>query len=454
MQLINPANETVLGILAEDNKELILEKFHKVAQAQKKWGKTDLKDRIKWISHYKKLLLDNIDDLALTLTEDMGKPLSQSRGEIKGAIGRLDFFINHCEKYLSTETVNVSATHTEQIAYEPLGVIVNISAWNFPYNIGFNVFVPAIVAGNGVLYKPSEFCSRTGEKMISLLCEAGVPSDLVQVVQGGRQVGSALLDLDIDAVYFTGSYKTGQAIYTKVASKMIPCQLELGGKDPFYVAADNSNLDAVVDAAIEGVYWNNGQSCCAVERIYVHNSLYDNFLELFVKKVAAMKIGDPTDEDTFIGPLARKQQINIIQAQVDDALAKGAYVLAGGKAIDGKGYYYEPTVVTNVDHTMNIMNEESFGPVIGIQKVESDEEAIKLMKDTEFGLSSAVFSDNYETAKPILDAMDTGTVYWNCCDRVSPYTPWSGRNNSGIGSTLSHIGIRAFTQPKAYQIRN
>ncbi|MCH2021845.1 MAG: aldehyde dehydrogenase family protein [Saprospiraceae bacterium] len=454
MQLINPANETFLGHLVQDSSEMILEKYNKVVQAQKEWKKVGIKDRIQWISKYKKLLLQNIDHLALTLTEDMGKPLSQSKGEIKGAMGRLDYFINHCEQYLSTETVNVSETHTEMIAYEPLGVIANISAWNFPYNIGFNVFIPAIVAGNGVLYKPSEFCSRTGEKMISLLFDAGVPKNLVKVIQGGGKTGAALLDLDIDAVYFTGSHKTGQSIYNKVASKMIPCQLELGGKDPLYITADNANLISVVDSAIEGVFWNNGQSCCAVERIYVHHSLYDQFLDLFVQKVNAMKIGNPMDDDTFIGPLARKQQINILQSQVDDALAKGATVLTGGKALECKGYYYMPTVVSNVDHTMSIMNEESFGPIIGIQKVASDEEAIKLMKDSKFGLSSAVFSDKYQTAKPILDTMDTGTVYWNCCDRVSPYTPWSGRHNSGIGSTLSHIGIRAFTQPKAYQLKS
>lgn len=453
MKIINPANEKHFADLEEDTKDSIELKHKNALLSFDKYKKTNLKERISWIANYKLKILENIDHLALTLTEDMGKPLSQSIGEIKGAIGRLDFFINQSERFLKTEVVNESQTHIESIAYEPLGIVVNISAWNFPYNIGFNVFVPALIAGNAVLYKPSEYAARTGEKMVSLLYESGVPNHLIQVVHGGGIIGSSLLDLNIDGVYFTGSHATGIKIYEQVAPKMIPCQLELGGKDPFYVNADNTNLPSVVDSALEGVFWNNGQSCCAVERIYVHEKLYDSFLDLFIEKAKAIIMGDPLDEDTFIGPLARKEQIKIIQAQVDDAIEKGAKLLLGGKEPDMSGYYYMPTVISDTNHSMLLMKEESFGPIIGIQKVSSDEEAISLMKDTEYGLSSAVFSDTYESAKPILDSMDSGTVYWNCCDRVSPHTPWSGRKKSGIGSTLSYIGIRAFSQPKSYQLR-
>ena len=453
MKLINPANETVIGELVFDTAESIRYKLEKAKTAFEANKKTNLLERIEWVKKYKQNILDHIDDLALTLTQDMGKPLSQSYGEIKGSLARLDFFIDQSAKYLNVEMVNESQTHMESISYEPLGVVVNISAWNFPYNIGFNVFVPALIAGNAVLYKPSEYTAKTGDKMIELLLESGVPEDLIQVIHGDGSVGSALLELEIDGVFFTGSYLTGQKIYEQVAKKMIPCQLELGGKDPFYVSADNKKLESVVDSAIEGVFWNNGQSCCAVERIYVHSSLYDSFVDLFVDKAKSLVLGDPLDDNTFIGPLARKEQIKVIQIQVNDAIEKGANLLLGGKVAERSGYYYLPTVISDTNHNMLIMKEESFGPIIGIQKVSSDEEAISLMRDTEYGLSSAVFSDSYESAKPILDAMNSGTVYWNCCDRVSPYTPWSGRKNSGIGSTLSYLGIRAFAQPKSYQIR-
>ena len=453
MRLINPANESVLEEIIEDNERSILEKFNKAHQAQKEWAKRSISDRLKWMPAFKQLIKDNIEDLANTLTEDMGKPLDQSRGEILGSLGRLDFFYKNSEKYLKEELVNDSETHIEKISHEPLGVVVNISAWNFPYNIGFNVFIPALIAGNTVLYKPSEFTTRTGIKMINLLYEAGVPKEAIQIIIGNGDVGAALLELPAKGYFFTGSYRTGKRIYKKLAPKMVPCQLELGGKDPLYVSADNQDLDKVAEAALEGAFYNNGQSCCAVERIYVHESLYDAFVSLFVEKARGMRVGDPKEKGVFVGPLARREQILVLEQQVTDALEKGATLMLGGKELDRSGYYFEPTVLTDVDHSMEIMKEESFGPIIGIQKVNDDEEAISLMLDTDFGLTASVYSDKLETAEPIMQQMDSGTVYWNCCDRVSPFTPWSGRKNSGIGSTLSYIGIRAFTQPKAFHLR-
>ena len=453
MKLINPANENVLEEIIEDNERSILEKFNKAKEAQKEWAKKSISDRLNWVLVFKQLIKDKLEDLANTLTEEMGKPLDQSRGEILGSLGRLDFFYNKSEQYLAEELVNDSETHIEKISHEPLGVVVNISAWNFPYNIGFNVFIPALIAGNTVLYKPSEFTTRTGIKMIDLLYRSGVPEDVIQIVIGNGDVGAALLELPANGYFFTGSYRTGKRIYKRVAPKMVPCQLELGGKDPLYISADNQDLDKVVEAALEGAFYNNGQSCCAVERIYVHESLYDAFVSLFVEKARGMRVGDPKEKGVFIGPLARREQIQLLEYQVTDALDKGATLMLGGKEMERPGYYFEPTVLTDVDHSMELMKEESFGPIIGIQKVNDDEEAISLMLDTNFGLTASVYSDNLETAEPIMQQMDSGTVYWNCCDRVSPYTPWSGRRNSGIGSTLSYIGIRAFTQPKAFHLR-
>ncbi|ULT25948.1 aldehyde dehydrogenase family protein [Sphingobacterium sp. E70] len=260
------------------------------------------------------------------------------------------------------------------------------------------------------------------------------------------------MELPLDGYFFTGSYKTGLHIATTVAHKLVPVQLELGGKDPLYVADDILDIKKAAISAAEGAFYNNGQSCCAVERIYVSDKIYDQFVEAFVEEVASYTIGDPMKQDVFIGPLTRAAQLTVLDAQVKDALAK-EQPCAWGHTLEDTGYYYAPTVFEYCNHDMELMKEESFGPLIGIQKVASDDEAIHLMQDTTYGLTAAVFSADQDRAMAILEKMNTGTVYWNCCDRVSPNVPWSGRKNSGLGSTLSAQGIRAFVQPKAYHLR-
>jgi len=227
----------------------------------------------------------------------------------------------------------------------------------------------------------------------------------------------------------------------------------LGGKDPLYVADDIADVKSVAAGTADGAFYNNGQSCCAVERIYVHEKVYDRYLEEFVKEVKGYKSGPPTDAGVYIGPLARKGQIEFLESQVKEALEKGAKLLTGGKKMGRKGFYFEPTVLANVSHAMAVMREESFGPIIGIMKVKDDAEAVKLMSDNEYGLTAAVYSSDKQRAEKILREVDAGTSYWNCCDRVSAAVPWSGRKHSGFGATLSHAGLRAFTKPKAYQLR-
>jgi len=261
------------------------------------------------------------------------------------------------------------------------------------------------------------------------------------------------LQLPFDGYFFTGSYKTGKYIYDRVAAKMVPCQCELGGKDPLYISDDIADVKAVAAGTADGAFYNNGQSCCSVERIYVHEKIYDLFVDEFVKEVRSWKIGAPHEEGVYIGPLTRKSQLDFLSSQVNDATSKGAKILTGGKSIPGTGYYFEPTVLVDVNHTMSIMKEESFGPVIGIMKVQNDEEAIALMNDTDYGLTAGIYSSDKHRADVILQKVDAGTVYWNCCDRVSAALPWSGRKHSGFGATLSHIGLRAFANPKAYHLR-
>lgn len=452
--IVNPANEEVIEELEKDNEVSVTNKLIQLKSGQQYWSKTTLQYRIEVITKYHSLLERDLEQLAITLTEEVGKPLQQSRNEMNGSRSRIAWMLDNAAKYLADETMSASDSMKEVIRYEPLGVICNISAWNYPYLVGTNVFIPALLAGNAVMYKPSEFATLTGKHIERLLKEAGVPDDAFQVVVGDGTVGQLLLDLPLDGYFFTGSYATGKHIYEAVAKKMVPCQCELGGKDPLYVTDDIQDIKSVAQGTADGAFYNNGQSCCAVERIYVHEKIYDQYVDEFVKEVGSWKIGDPKEDGSYIGPLSRKAQIHFLEAQINDAVAKGANILTGGKAIEGKGYYFQPTVLAAVNHSMQIMQEESFGPVIGIMKVKNDDEAVQLMNDTAYGLTAAVYSSNQERAESILAAMNSGTGYWNCCDRVSASLPWSGRKHSGFGATLSHTGLRAFTQPKAYHLRN
>lgn len=453
MRIINPATEELIGDLAEDDAVSLHAKFDVLRHGQPSWQARPLAERITIVNRFADLLERHIEPLAAVLTGEMGKPLQQARNEINGAWTRVGWLAANAEKYLSAEQMSISETMEERIVYEPLGVICNISAWNYPYLVGVNVFVPALLAGNAVLYKPSEYASLTGLEIGKLWIEAGVPSTVFQVGIGGRLTGEALLDILFDGYFFTGSYKTGKYIYERVATKMVPCQCELGGKDPLYVAEDISDIGSVAAGTADGAFYNNGQSCCAVERIYVHERVYDAYVDEFVKEVRSWKTGAPTEEGVYIGPLSRKEQIGVIERQIADAVGKGARVRTGGKRAGGTGYYFEPTVLVDVTNEMSVMREESFGPVIGIMRVKNDEEAVQWMQDTSYGLTAAVYSSDRQRAERILQQVNAGTGYWNCCDRVSAALPWSGRKNSGFGSTLSHAGLRAFTRPKAYHLR-
>jgi len=396
--------------------------------------------------------LANADKIAADLTAEVGKPLGQAKGEINGGVGRSQYFVENSENYLAEEWMVSEGATREKLTYEPLGVIANISAWNYPILVGMNVFIPALIGGNAVLYKPSEYSTLTGINMAEMLWKAGIPKDVFQVVIGDKEAGEALLELPLNGYFFTGSYATGKYIAERVASKLVPVGLELGGKDPMYVCED-VDVKAAAAAGVEGAFYNNGQSCCAVERIYVSEKIYDNYVSAFLEEAKQMKVGNPTEEGVFLGSLTRPQQMAVLEEQVKDAIEKGASLLLGGKRLDRNGFYFEPTVLSNVDHSMKVMMDESFGPIIGIQKVKDDAEAIGLMLDTPYGLTSAVYTTTEDRALELMSQLNSGTVYWNCCDRVSPNLPWSGRGASGLGSTLSHAGIRTFVQPKSYHLR-
>jgi len=453
MKIYNPATEELITELEQDSVESVRESFESLTKGQTQWASQSIDHRIGCVEKFSQLLLENKDQLSSVLTSEVGKPLNQSANEINGAAERIQYFVENSKWVLAERIAQKVEGLEEKVTFEPLGVIANISAWNYPYLVGVNVFIPALIAGNSVMYKPSEFSALTGLEIEKLLLQSGVPSDVFKCLIGGAEVGQMLLELPLDAYFFTGSYKTGNYIYQQVAKKMVPCQMELGGKDPMYVSDHNSNIPLLAQAAAEGAFYNNGQSCCAVERIYVHTDIYQKFVEEFVKEVATYKSGMPTDEGTFIGPLTRESQLRVLANQVSDAIEKGAKLELGGKASEEIGHYFEPTVLTNVNHEMLVMTEESFGPIIGIQEVQNREESIQLMKNTEYGLTSAIYTESQDEFESMGQQMNSGTVYHNCCDRVSAHVPWSGRKGSGFGSTLSEEGIKAFVRVKAWQMK-
>ena len=453
MRIFNPADGSLIRELAEDDAQAVAAKYARARAAQPGWAAVALGDRLGAIQKFKELVDKRKEELARTLTRETGKPVVQSRNELNALAGRIDFFLGKAQAALAPETVLAEPQIHERITHEPLGVVANISAWNYPYFVGSNVFVPALLAGNAVLYKPSEFAPLTGLAIGETLDAAGVPADVFSVLIGSGPTGAALVDQPVDGVFFTGSYATGARIAAACAPRMVKLQLELGGKDPTYVCED-ADVKTAAESLADGAMYNAGQSCCSVERIYVHERSYERFVEAFAAVVKGYNRGDPMDEATYLGPLARAPQLAVLERQVADALAKGAKLLAGGKRIAQPGNWFEATVLSGVDHSMELMREESFGPVIGIQEVAGDTEAVRLMNDTAYGLTAGVYTPDDARARRILAQIRSGSVYWNCCDRVSPRLPWSGVGHSGVGVTLSTYGIQAFTRPKAWHLRS
>ena len=454
MNIVNPATQEIITTVSVDDQKTIANKLTSLREGQKQWAKVSLSERVAIIRRFAVLLQTHLETCASVLTSEVGKPLQQSKNEVNGACARIEWLTANAEQSLKEEWMDETGATREKIVYEPLGVVCNISAWNYPYLVGTNVFVPALLAGNAVIYKPSELSTLTGLEIEKYLHAAGVPENVFQIAVGAKEVGEILLAADLDGYFFTGSYATGKYIYEQVSKKMKPCGLELGGKDPLYVTDDVTDISTIAANTADGAFYNNGQSCCSVERIYVHEKVYDAYVAAFIKEVQSYTIGNPLSEGVYIGALTRKEQAAFLASQVQDAVSKGASILCGGKPIQGAGNYFEPTVLVNVTHDMEVMKEESFGPIIGIMKVTDDSNALTLMNDTQDGLTASVYCNNEKRALAIQSQLNAGTVYWNCCDRVSAALPWSGRKHSGFGSTLSLVGLRIFTQPKAYHLRS
>lgn len=453
LTLINPATEKTFDQLNETSLNDLQTAFDKTKKAQQEWQNTPFIERKRIIESFSNLLDQNKRDCATTLSQEMGKPVHQAEGEITATITRIKWFLESTETLLQKKIMFKNKQIQEHLTWDPLGVIAHISAWNFPYFIGTNVIIPGLLTGNGILYKPSELTPLTGLRIQKFLLQAGLPKHLLQVIIGKGTIAQKLLTLPLQGIFFTGSYQTGQAVATHFTPHLPKMVLELGGKDPAYVCQD-SPIEKTCTQLLDGAFYNAGQSCCAVERIYVHQDCYQSFVDCFIEKAKILTIGDPTSTKTYLGPLARQSQLAYLNQQLNDAKEKKATI-----ALDGRqhscdaGWFFAPSVVLNTNHQMKLMTEESFGPIIGIQKVAHDDEAIHQMNDTPFGLTASVHSTSKERAAHILSQINAGTVYWNTCDRVSPYVPWSGRKHSGVGSTLSEVSIPYFVQTKSWQMQ-
>jgi acyl-CoA reductase-like NAD-dependent aldehyde dehydrogenase len=448
---INPATGELIKTFTESSKQEVELGYQKARQVQKSWARVSLDKKQEIGSKFCNLLSEYKSECADMLTCEVGKPLKESISELNATIDRSSWFVANFENAMKDSTTSLEKVNG-RISWDPLGVIVNISAWNYPYFLATNVILPAVLTGNVVLYKPSEICPLTGLKIHKLFLEAGIPEEVVQCFIGGKETGNFLTDLYVDGVFFTGSNRVGSIIANKCTRRFQRLVFELGGKDAVYVA-DDVDIDKAAASLVSGAFYNAGQSCCSVERIYVDQKIYDNFLESFCINTKKLLVGDPFSSDTDIGPLARNEQIYVLDKHLYDARQKGAEVIFE-QVPSQKGYFYNPNVVAKVDHEMLMMREESFGPIVGICSTKSDAQAKHYVSDTTYGLTAGIYTKEQQRAENFLKDLDTGTVYWNCCDRVSAFLPWSGRRGSGVGCSLGFEGLRSFLKVKSWHLNS
>jgi acyl-CoA reductase-like NAD-dependent aldehyde dehydrogenase len=424
--------------------------------AQKSWQGWPLADRQAILSRAIDALVADKDRIALQLTWQMGRPISQTPGEVGGLEERARHMIAIAPQALADIVPDQLPGFSRFIRRVPLGVVAILAPWNFPYLTAVNGIVPALAAGNAVVLKHSRQTPLCAERFADAFAAAGLPADVFQYVNLDHdQTASFVADGRINYVNFTGSVMGGHAIQEAVSRKFITTGLELGGKDPAYVRAD-ADLDHAIENVVDGAFFNSGQSCCGIERIYVHKTLYSDFVTGAVELVSKYVLGDPTLPATNLGPMVNTKAANFVRAQIADAVDQGATALIDASTFPADKpdtSYLAPQVLVDVDHTMRVMTEESFGPVVGIMPVDSDEQAVALMNDSDFGLTASIWTQDEQAALDLADQLETGTVFMNRCDYLDPALVWTGVKNSGRGCTLSSMGYEALTRPKSIHLR-
>lgn len=451
---ITPVDNTVY-LEREYDTAKIEDTLNNSIKAQKAWASLSVKERVVLISNFVSDFLKRDKIIIEELTRQIGRPISQAAGELRGFKERADYMLAIAEKKLADINVSKDSNFTNYIKRRPLGLVFIIAPWNYPLLTAVNSLIPALAAGNSVILKHSAQTPLCAEQLYQS-AKNTLPKDVFNYLHLTHQDSLKIVsDKRINFISFTGSVKAGYEVQKATHTKFINATLELGGKDPAYARYD-CDLEKTVANLVDGSFYNSGQSCCGVERIYVDEKIYHNFLELFIANTYNYKLGNPLDAETNLGPVVKISAAEFIQNQMDAAVKKGAK-----KMIDENKFsfpkqhknYLVPQVLTNVNHDMDFMMEETFGPCVGIMKVKDEHEAIKLMNDSPYGLTASIWTNDIEIAKKVGDQVQTGTFFMNRCDYLDPALAWTGVKETGKGCSLSEMAYETLTAPKSFHLR-
>jgi acyl-CoA reductase-like NAD-dependent aldehyde dehydrogenase len=456
LQTISPVDGSVYVERSLENAAGIDRALELAQVSQAAWAALPLAERCKTLGKAVDAFAAKANEIATELTWQMGRPIRYTPSEVRGFEERARYMIELAPRALAPIQPSEKVGFRRQIKRVPLGVVAVVAPWNYPYLTAVNAVIPALIAGNAVVLKHSHQTPLCAERFLEAFAAAGVPPGVFQYLHLSHPDTARLMgDSRVSNVCFTGSVSGGRAVVAATAAGFATAGLELGGKDPAYVRAD-ANLAHAIDSLTDGAFFNSGQSCCGIKRIYVDASRYDEFVSGVVDLAEKYRLGSPLDPETTIGPVVRTSSADAVRGQVAEALARGARQLIDQSrfAASAAGTpYLAPQVLVNVDHSMAIMREETFGPAIGIMKVAGDDEAVRLMNDSEFGLTAAIYSTDDAHAETLGDRLETGTVFLNRCDYLDPALAWTGVKNSGRGCTLSSVGFEQLTRPKSYHFK-
>lgn len=453
MNLVNPATEEIFRTIEPTSEAELASILERMRTAQQKWRDVPVSERVEICRGFVDAFRSIKESVALDITRQMGKPLIQASREVDTTLDRAETMLRLAAASLQDDPLPPKEGFRRFIRHEPLGIVLDIPAWNYPLLIAVNVVIPALLAGNAVLIKHARLTPLCGDAFVDAFRKTSLPVDLVASIHVGHETISRLVEKRaVDFISFTGSVAGGREVYRQASGQLLDMGLELGGKDPALVCED-ANFDFAVANLVDGAFYNAGQSCCAIERIYVMRPLFSKFVDAFVAEVEKYKVGNPEDPAMDIGPLAQRKALEFIESQIHQAVDRGARVLTGGGRVPGRGYFFQPTVLRDVNHSMNVMMEESFGPVIGIMPVDSEEEGVRLMNDSPYGLTASIWTEDAARGEALAARTAAGTVYVNRCDYLDPELAWVGIKDSGHGCTLSHLGFLHLTRPKSFHIR-
>jgi succinate-semialdehyde dehydrogenase/glutarate-semialdehyde dehydrogenase len=446
----SPASGSVVGKTDISTRQDVDEAVKKAKQAFKNWRQSSFATRAGYVRKFRKLLLDNKEKIAMLTTLEMGKPIREACDDVTFELEFIGWYAQNAERVLGETVIREDDKAVYKTVYEPWGVCASIAPWNFPITMASTGITAQLLAGNTVIFKPSEYTTLTQKMFVDLFNQSGLPEGVLQCLVGAGEVGKMLVDSDIDLVWFTGSTAVGQEIYKKCANKFIKCLLELGGSSPAVVFAD-CDYTRTVDMVYLARFFNCGQVCSAVKRLFIEKSLYKKFTDALVNKLRTIKVGDPM-KNVDMGPLVCRKQLETLISQVDDARKKGANVIIGGEQPGGlefeKGNYYLPTILTNISKDMRVYKEEVFGPVLPIMTFDTEEEAVVLANDTPYGLTAEIFTKDIKKAYRVAAQVHAGGVSINSDVIYSPYCPIGGYKKSGLGREYGEEGLKELAQLK------